>query len=406
MGLFDLWSKSRQQQTLPPESGVGYFGIFGMLPNDSGAVVNQLTAVGVSAVWCAVQAISDAIVGLPLRVIDGGEDEGKTIPDHPILALLGNEGEADGRTSAIAFKTAMNVSLGLWGNGYALISRDGKTLTPTALKVLSPTRVKPTPEGYYKIEGMGDVGPGDVFHVMGPMTLNGCVGMSPVDYARQTLGLSISLEKFAAKFFGQGGNIGGIIETPPMKDEARQAFIKSWRETYTGPDAAFKIAALTGGMKFHQTTADPKGSQSLESREFQVREVSRIWGVPPHMLGDLEKSSYASIEAQNIDFYTRTIQPYITRWEAEIARKLLPVADRGKIRARFNMDARLRGTTNERYDAYTKGRQGGWLSINDIRRKENLPPVPGGDALLQPLNMVPVGEKKPGEVSGGEKVQQ
>jgi HK97 family phage portal protein len=107
------------------------------------------------------------------------------------------------------------------------------------------------------------------------------------------------------------------------------------------------------------------------------------------MLGDMEKSSYASIEAQSMDFYQGTIQPYVIRWEAEISRKLLAESEKGRLAVRLNMDAKLRGTTNERYDAYTKGRQGGWLSINDIRRLENLPSVDGGDTYLQPLNMTP-----------------
>lgn len=357
---------------------------------DAGATVTYDNAPTVSAVWSALQILSDAVVGLPVQVRDDKRD---SLPDHSIAKLLQNDGQASPYMSAVAFKAAMMFNVSMRGNAYARIER-GDYNQPVALHFLANHRVSPVWSGTetrYVIDGGPSVAADNVMHLLGPLTSNGCEGLSPIQYARQTVGLSMALERFAAKFFGQGGNIGGIIETGAMKKDAAKNFLETWRETYTGPAAAFKIAALTGGMKFHPTTADPENSQATPSRVHQVLEVSRVFRVPPHMLGVMDKASYASIEMQNMEFYQNTIQPYVIRWESEIVRKLLSEPERAQVKVRLNMDAKLRGTTTERYEAYKTGREGGWLSVNDIRRKEDLPEVEGGDGLLQPLNMATVG---------------
>lgn len=369
-----------------------FVGMFNSV-SDAGGSATADSALTFSAVWRSASILSDAMVGLPVRVLDEANE--KQV-DHQIPRLLHNDGDANEYMSAVAAKSAMMVNQVLWGNSYAAIERDASGLAsalyPMPSRNTQPRRVNGQLFYQTNIAGQSHtLYPQDVLHIMGPLTIDGLVGLNPIEYQRQTVGLSVALEKFAAKFFSNGGNVGGIIETPPMKEEALKNFIESWRQRYAGLDNAFKIGVLTGGMKFVKTTADPAESQALDSRVHQVLEIARIFGIPPHMLGVMDKASYASIEQQNMEFYQGTVQPYVIRWEAELGRKLMAADERRRLTVSFNMDSKLRGTTRERYASYQLGRQAGFLSVNDIRTLENLPKVKGGDTLLEPLNMQPIG---------------
>lgn len=221
---------------------------------------------------------------------------------------------------------------------------------------------------------------------------DGITPLSPVQNGRQAIALSVAAERYAGKAFS-GGNVGGILQTPPMNKDAMANFVASWRQNYTGIDNAFKVAVLPDPMKFVPTTMKPQEGQLVEVRQALVVELCRLWKVPPSMLGVLEKSSYASLEQQNMSFYQQTILPWIVKLEQELALKLLLEVEKDTLEIRFNADALLRASTQDRYTAYNTGRQGGWLSINDVRRKEGLPPIDGGDSYLSPLNMTPVGQQ-------------
>jgi HK97 family phage portal protein len=379
-------------------------GLFSAIPDghDTGITVTPENAMSVSALWSAVQLISDAYACLPLIVKD---DKKKKIIDHPIASLLNTSGSANPFMSSVMARQTMMVNQLLYGNAYAMIERD-----PAG----SPVALYPVPSRNTSVLQSGSSGEltyittfanktfnltsSQMLHIPGPISFDGLIGVSPIIFHRQTVGLSLALEKFAAKFFGQGGNIGGIIETGAMKPAAAKDFLETWKATYTGPDSAWKIAALTGGMKFHQTTGKPNESQALESRVHQVREVARIYRVPPHMLGDLEKASYASAEQNYMEFYQGTMQPYIIRWEAEISRKLLLESEKNRVEVCFDMDSKLRGTTVERFKSYALS-FGRWQTANEIRDKEGMPPIDGGDRLLEPMNMQAVNAILGGEDS-------
>lgn len=399
----------------------GLFGIFGVGDLDTDNPVSYADAITLSSIWSAIQILSDAVAGLPLCVrktqLPNGAGDGDAadassdgeLDDHPIANLLGANREANETMSSVAVKAALIANVSLWGNAYAVIGRDPDG-QPNAIYPFPSSQVRPArlegdlvyvfmPHGLPSVT----VGAADVLHVLGPLTFDGITGLSPIVHQRRTVGLSLAMERFARKFFSQGGNVGGIIETPPLSKQARETFIEAWRATYSGPEAAFKIAALPAGYKFTKTTADPKESQSLESRVHQILEVSRIWRIPPHLLGVMNQASYASIEMQNMEFYQGTVQPICIRFEAELSRKLLAESEKngkGKVSVAFNMDGKLRGTTQQRYAAYQAGRQGGWLSVNDVRKMENLPPVKGGDEYLSPVNMRPVGPNGQGGAAG------
>jgi HK97 family phage portal protein len=218
---------------------------------DCSIAVTDCSALSLSAVWTATQILSDALVGLPVHIRDKANAK---IDDHPIAALLRNDGEANEYMDSVTFKSAMMAGVALWGNGYAYIERDG-TGAPIALYPLpaGQTRARRRDGEFVYVTRVKEsftIAAQDVLHIRGPISFDGITALSPIEYQRQTIGLSLALERFASKFFRQGGNVGGIIETPPMKEEAQKNFIETWRAPTAGPDAAFKIAALTGGFKF------------------------------------------------------------------------------------------------------------------------------------------------------------
>jgi HK97 family phage portal protein len=229
-----------------------------------------------------------------------------------------------------------------------------------------------------------------MLHVLG-QTTDGIVGLSPLKYSAETMGIAIALDQFAAKFFANGGVVSGILTTPLMDDDAMNAFKAAWREEYSGSGAAHKIAPLPPDYKFQPLTVEPEKSQALQSRTNQVLEIARIYQVPPHMLGVMDKASYASIEQTTMSFYQDTVRPWCTRIEAELERKALAEADKPRLQIRHNMDAVLRATTNERYQAHATAINAGFMTVNEARAKENLPPVAGGDTLRVPLNMAELG---------------
>lgn len=359
--------------------------------NDTGVTVTEQSALAASAVYACCQVIGQAVASLPVHIFsraDGVKDY-----EHPVYRLLA--AEPNEFSTSPAFREAMMLNACLWGNCYAFIERDNLGV-PIALYPLASSRTRPirkNGELYYEtlINNTRQLlTPDQVFHVSN-FSLDGITGISPIQMAKQSVGLSLAMEKFAAKLFSNGGNVGGILTLPQMSKEAADHFVESWRRQYVGLDAAFSVAVLKDGFDFKSTTIDPEKSQMTASRVHQVREVARIYRVPLHMLGDLEKSSYSSIEAQAMDFYQNTVAPWIIKWEAEAQRKLLLEREKPILEVKFNMDAMLRASTTERYQAYMTGRQAGFLTTNEIRRKENLPPIEGGDVLLQPLNMAPQG---------------
>lgn len=232
---------------------------------------------------------------------------------------------------------------------------------------------------------------GDVAHLQG-ITFDGMTGVSPIQTSPLTIALARAMNEFTARFFGKGANIGGVVTMPPgTRPEARQAFTEQLREEYAKPESAFKVATLPAGYTFTKTTVDPESAQLLSSREHQVLEIGcRLYRVPPHMLGVVAaKGSYANLETQNAEFWQQCLQPWATKFEQELERKCLSEDEKGKVGIKHVMDAILRADTASRYDAHNIGLQAGFLTVNEVRAKENLPPIDGGDTLRVPLNMGP-----------------
>lgn len=389
-----IFGGRHEQRSFPLSSGINFVSSPLGTIADPAISVSESTALAASTVYACCQIVAQAVASLPVHLIS--RNSGVKQYSHPLAKLLSSE--PNEYMTSVSYRECVMLNLLLWGNGYSYIDRDelGQAI---GLYPLRSDRTRPIRKGgklfyFTQLDGTGSyhLTPDQVLHVLN-FSLDGIVGISPIEHARQSIGLSLAMERYASKLFSNGGNVGGILTIPPaMNEEARKNFVASWKASYTGLDNSFKVAVLPDGMKFQPTNLDPEKGQMTAARLHQVREIARIYRVPPHMLGDIEKASYASIEQQSMDFAQNTVHPWVIKWEQESNRKLLLEHEKPQLETRFNLDAILRASTQERYTAYQTGRQGGWLSVNDIRRMESLPPVEGGDVYLSPLNMTPVNQ--------------
>jgi HK97 family phage portal protein len=287
----------------------------------------------------------------------------------------------------------MMANLALHGNAFAFIERDGAARVTQMIPV-HPLRVEikvVQNEKFYHVDKKEVYSDFEMIHVCG-LSFDGVMGISPIKAARETFGIGLAANQFGAQFFGNGANVGGVLTHPGrLSDEAYTRIKNSWANSYGGLGNAHKTAILEEGMKIERMTIPPDQAQFLQTRVFQVEEVARWFLIPPHMIGDLKNSATrANVEEQGIQFVRNTIRPYAVRWEEEFTLKLF--GSESAFFVQFNLEGLLRGDIKSRYDAYAVGRQWGWLSVNDIRKKEQLPDVDGGDIYLQPLNMVNAGQ--------------
>lgn len=344
-------------------NGSSYRFLFG--GSTSGKSVNERSAMQMTAVYACVRILSESIAGLPVHLYqykDGGS-KAKAI-DHPLYTLLHDEPNPE--MTSFVFRETLMTHLLLWGNAYAQIIRNGKGQV-VGLYPLMPNRMSVDRDDkgqlYYQYQmqdsdantgktGTVTLKPSDVLHIPG-LGFDGLVGYSPIAMAKNAIGLSIATEEYGAKF-------------------------------------SHKVAILEEGMHYTPISISPEQAQFLETRKFQIDEIARIFRVPPHMVGDLEKSSFSNIEQQSLEFVKYTLEPWIVRWEQSLNRALLTDSEKAAYFVKFNVDGLLRGDYQSRMNGYATARQNGWMSANDIRELENLdriPPELGGDLYLINGNM-------------------
>ncbi len=374
-------------------NGSGYSFFFGS--TSSGKVVNERTAIQTTAVYACVRVLSEAIAALPLHTYRYTSNGKEKAVDHNLYHLLHNEPNPE--MTSFVFRETLMGHLLLWGNAYAQIIRDGRGKV-IALYPLMPDKmiVDRNDKGdliyVYLKDGMSYVLKSEeVLHIPG-LGFDGLVGYSPIAMAKNAIGMAIATEEYGAKFFSNGANPGGVLEHPGVvKDPAR--IRESWNSVYQGSGNAHKVAVLEEGMKFQSIGIPPEQAQFLETRKFQINEIARIYRVPPHMIGDLEKSSFSNIEQQSLEFVMYTLDPWVVRWEQAIVRSLISTTEKKEYFVKFNVNGLLRGDYQSRMSGYAVGRQNGWLSADDIRELEDMNKLPsgsGGDKYLVNGNMVDI----------------
>ncbi|CAB1255250.1 Phage portal protein [Ruminococcaceae bacterium BL-6] len=398
MGILQSIFKARDKPQKPSAKNLGGSG-FLWGGTTSGKVVNERTAMQMTAVYSCVRILSEAIAGLPLFVYRYGTDGSKEkYLDHPLWRVLHDEPNPE-MTSFVFRETMMNHLL-LTGNAYAQIIRNARGEV-VALYPLMPDRVTVDRDSqgrlYYRYYKSSDeapaVGkakqvdmifaPSDILHVLG-LGYDGLVGYSPIAMAKNAVGLAMAAEEYGAKFFANGAAPSGVLEHPgTIKDPER--IRQSWQSTFGGSVNSNKIAVLEEGLKYTPIAISPEQAQFLETRKFQINEIARIFRVPPHMLADLEKSSFSNIEQQSLEFVKYTLDPWVIRWEQAMNKSLLLDSEKRTVFTKFNVDGLLRGDYASRMTGYATARQNGWMSANDIRELENLDRIPaelGGDLYL------------------------
>jgi HK97 family phage portal protein len=394
MNIFQGIFKARDKPS-DTLSGSRYNFFFGS--TSAGKPVNEHTAMQMTAVYSCVRILSETLAGLPLHVYRYNDSGGREKHlKHPLYKLLHDEPNPE--MTSFAFRETLMSHLLLWGNAYAQIIRNahGEVLS---LYPLMPNKMTVDRDSNGRLfylyqrssEDVPSLGkdsqvylsPTDVLHIPG-LGFDGLVGYSPIAMAKNAVGLAIATEEYGAKFFANGAAPGGVLEHPgTIKDP--QKVKESWNAAYQGSVNSHRVAVLEEGMKYQPIGISPEQAQFLETRKFQINEIARIFRVPPHMLADLEKSSFSNIEQQSLEFVKYTLDPWVVRWEQSMCRSLLSDSEKPTVFIKFNVDGLLRGDYQSRMNGYATARQNGWMSANDIRELENLDRIPaelGGDLYL------------------------
>jgi HK97 family phage portal protein len=394
MGILQGIFKARDK---PKDSlgGSRYSFFFG--GTTAGKPVNEHTAMQMTAVYSCVRILAETLAGLPLHVYKYNDSGGKEkYLQHPLYKLLHDEPNPE--MTSFTFRETLMSHLLLWGNAYAQIIRNARGEV-IALYPLMPNKMTVDRDNngrlFYlyqrSIEDAPTLGkdsfvyldPSDVLHIPG-LGFDGLMGYSPIAMAKNAIGLAMATEEYGAKFFANGAAPGGVLEHPgTIKDP--QKVKESWNAAYQGSTNSHRVAVLEEGMKYQQIGIPPEQAQFLETRKFQINEIARIFRIPPHMLADLEKSSFSNIEQQSLEFVKYTLDPWVVRWEQNMFRSLLMESEKNTVFIKFNVDGLLRGDYVSRMSGYATARQNGWMSANDIRELENLDRIPvelGGDLYL------------------------
>jgi HK97 family phage portal protein len=382
----------------------------------SGKRVTERSSLQSTAVYACVRVLAEAVAGLPLHLYKYSGDGQEKAPEKKLYRLLHDAPNPE--TTSFVFRETLMTHLLLWGNAYAQIvwNKSGEI---EALYPLRPEKVsvERNDKGeliytyYFDADERGKALNGktieferyQILHIPG-LGFDGLVGYSPIALARNAIGMSLATEEYGSTFFANGANPGGVLEHPGLiKDPNR--IRESWQSTFGGAGNAHKIAVLEEGMKYHPITINPQDAQFLETRKFQINEIARIFKVPPHMIGDLEKSSFSNIEQQSLEFVKYTLDPWVVRWEQSLNKSLLANRKQGKYFVKFNVDGLLRGDYINRMRGYSVGVQNGFMSPNDVRRLEGMNLIPaeqGGDSYLVNGNMVKLEDAGAFSKKGGE----
>jgi HK97 family phage portal protein len=368
----------------------------------SGVRVNATTALTYSPVWRAVNLISRDVAKLPLvvyRRLGSGKEKD---PAHPAFPLLRYKPHRE--LTSFPFRMTITANALLWGNGYALIERDGGA-RPVGLFLLNPEDTAPdrdpiSNEIFYKTKVLGrdfEFARENILHIRG--LGNGLHGMSVIAKARETFGLGIAARDYGSVFFKNNARPGMVLEHPgTMSDEAVARLKQSWQETQGGLTNAHKIAILEEGMKANPFSMSNEDAQFLGTREFEIREVANWFGVPPHKLGDTTRTAFASLEQENQSYLDDALDPWLVNWEMECWDKLL--TERQKLNdthvVEFTRHALVRANIKDRGDFYNQALQSGWMNRDEVRARENMNPIPDGEGekFFMPLNMGRTGEEE------------
>ncbi|WP_432135863.1 phage portal protein [Streptomyces sp. bgisy154] len=374
----------------------------GSVNNSSGVRVDYDTAMMYAPFFAGVRVIAEDLGLTPLFLYERlrrGKDRATA---HPLYTLLHDA--PNDMMGAMAFKEALQGHAITWGGGAAYVVTHERTGVIEELWPLRPDRVKVCVrdmgngrvERWLKyrddVNGIyANLAPGEFLYVNG-LGDDGIRGYSVVELAANSIGLGLATEHYGAKTFSNGSApAGALTHQGNLSPEARKRMADDWENIHRGIDRAHRVAILEEGVQWQAVGLPNDANQFLETRKLQVTDMARWLRLPPHKIGDLDRATFSNIEQQQLDYVSTALAAWYTRWEQAVFTQLLLPEERQRYFAEHLADVILRGDTVTRYQAYAVGRQWGWLSANDVRDKENLNPIEGGDDYMVPLNMVPAG---------------
>ena len=384
MGIIEriksLFSKKHNRDFYSAMSRVGSSG--------SGIVVSDDNAWTFTAVWAAIRILSESVAQLPLSVYESDKLGNKAQAyNHQIFNLLHRK--PNQTMTTYTFIQKCMIDLLTRGNSFVYIKRNGGA-RPVELLPLDTQNVKLVAnEGaiYYELNEGGIVESDDILHFK-VMSTDGLVGTSPVDVGANAIGYGLALEQYGNSFFSNGAKVSGVLSTDRhLSDEAIDRLRVSFKENYTNIQDSNKTMVLEEGLKFQQISLSNEASQFLNSREFSITEIARLFNLPPHLLRDLTKSSFNNISEQSREFVQYSLMPYLVMMESEMNSKLFRKNEAGKVETKFVVNALLRGTPKDRSEYYRTMLNIGAMSIDEIRKLEELPTIDGGENHFMQLNM-------------------
>ena len=401
MGLLDKFFGERRAGLASPSSWL--LDAWGGQSTASGTTVTHETALRHPAVFRAGSLISSTVGQLPLKVYRRLGASGDKVPEplHRLYPILHHAPNAE--MTALEFREALQGDLCLYGNAFGQIERDRQgrvvALWPLQASKMQITRDDDRRLLYRyqtdtRIHEFAHEPVRPVILHLRAFSADGIVGRSPIQGARESIGAALASDEYGARFFGSGAAPGGVLQGPRgarLTEQAHQRLRSSWEAAHRGVSRAHRVALLEDGWSWNPISVGNRDSQWIESRQMGIVDIARLFGLPPWMLFEMGHSAnYSNVEQQAIDF-TREIGGWLRRWESQIDRSLLS-ARTSPFFSRFTIEGLLRGDIATRYQAYATGRQWGWLSINDVRRLEDLNAIgPAGDDYMEPLNMAPAG---------------
>lgn len=355
--------------------------------------MSQERAMRFTAVYAAIRLRSNTLASLPKSVFDLSGKGRSTATDHPVYRLI--KYHPNHYQSVFTFWNFVNICLDGWGNAFVVIFRS-KDATPESLIPVHPKNVMVQVENrkkYYKVFGTKYYdrvySDDEMLHFFNYSIDGGISGIDPISYNAEAIATGIGSQQFGNEYFESRGNIKAVIETDQnWNPKLAKQFLDNFEESKKSGNPV-----LTGGAKWKTVTISPEAAQMLETRTFALQDICRIFMVPPHLMGDLSRSTFSNIEHQDIEFVKHYIRPTVKMFEHELDRKLFFDDERGKLEIKFNLDGLLRGDQITRSEFYQKAVLSGWMSRNEVREMENLNPIDGLDDLLYPGNEVVMGKE-------------
>lgn len=363
----------------------------------SGKIVSANKAIRLSAVWACVRLLSESVSTLPLKIYERQSDGSrKPAIQHPAYQVLCRRPNLEMTPSR--FMLMLVASICLRGNGFVEKKMIGNKLVSLVPLLPQNMVVKRLDNGslqytYTESNSQRVISPKNIMHIRG-FGLDGVCGMMPMMTGRDVIGAAMAVEESAAKIFENGLQSSGFLSAEAALDKDQRERLRGYMQAFTGSRNAGKIMVLEGGLKYQNVTMNPEAAQMLESRAFSIEEICRWFRVPPFMVGHADKqSSWASsVEGMNLQFLTNTLRPLLVNIEQEISRCLLDGDE--DLFAEFSVEGLLRADSAGRSAYYTTALQNGWMSRNDVRRLENMPPIEGGDLYTVQLNLTPLEDLK------------